>query len=702
MRTRGFIKFMMSCLLASLQVCTVLAQEKYRILSVYPENSAIIINNKSLHVNDVFSGPDHIDWKKGQEMWAVSTKDDTPYFFTEAAFRQVEAVSAAQYIAYLSASSRGPVNFLHTLPGTKNPSFFPEKRIAMVIGNSNYSSPLVPSLKTPSSDATAVAEKLRSLGFDVILGYDCVYKDLKPNLQRFYQESTRYDVSLLYYAGHGARYEEKDYILPSDFTPESSYDLEKAIPVREIIAMAGDSYVKTKFIVLDACRDKITFANKRSFSIDDFQIQAPDGQCIIYSTGSNKPAQDITSPSDKYSPFAMAFLDEISKEGQHLGITLENLRTRVWQETNGAQHPVVLNQLTTPFYFKQTPIEGSLSIKTSPSGASIILDGKTLTQMTNVTLSSLSQGTHALSLTLDGYKTYQKEVRIIGGQTTHVDCSLERLPDPVVPATGNTESASTPVGYLSIQTPVRLSELSVDGHKQDSYSGIALAPGDHRVYAYKEGYDPYLNRITIKEGEELNLRIDLHEKFGHRITSYVSGSWSTWQAGIAYVYTQGFSRGISISGGIGILDLHAEISLPDGYDTDSPRKRYSVMENGSIWYPSLAWSVTPAIKLKYAGLGVGFGQLRSSSKPNVIYDFPFLDKSSGKRFDIDEKANIVYCDELSNKNLFTLTPTIYGYIPLGESATELYVGAGYRICPEVRQWNGVVFSIGLRFNSAYN
>ena len=46
-----------------------------------------------------------------------------------------------------------------------------EKRIALVVGNSNYQAPGM-NLKNPRNDATDIAEKLRALGFYVITGID--------------------------------------------------------------------------------------------------------------------------------------------------------------------------------------------------------------------------------------------------------------------------------------------------------------------------------------------------------------------------------------------------------------------------------------------------------------------------------------------------------------------------------------------------
>ena len=763
MKIKGLLILAMTSTICLLQAISCFAQDKFKILSIYPEKSTIAVKNRTLRVGDVFAAPDDIVWKKDQEMWAVSTKDNTPYFFSEAAFKQAESRTAAEYIAYLSASSKSAPKIWPTLNKHTDSQDFPDKRIALVIGNSNYVSPVVPSLKTPCADASAVADKLRSLGFDVIIGYDGVFKDLKSNIINFYNISKDYDVSLLYYAGHGARYEDKDYILPSDFTPDSSYDLDRAIPVKEITSMAYDSYIETKLIVLDACRDKISFSNARSLSDDDFNIQVPKGQCVIYSTGSNKTAQDIISSKDNNSPFAKVFLDEIGKKGQTLSTTLTNIKTRVYNDTGTAQLPVAVDQLThSDFCFNPLPVYGKLSIVSNPSDATIILDGVRQSQTTNVTYTGLKPGKHTVTLELNGYKKYNEDIYVVAGQTLSINCSLERLPVPESPTTGDIEIITIPEGAtlmvdgteLKNKSNVTYRELSPGAHKlkctlkgfedyittfniepgktktititlqkqvvstgflnlrvypsssivlvDDSHEPkdkIALKPGLHHIQAYKEGFVTYETYIAVAEGEDKQLRIELKEKFSHRITSYVNNSWDNWQLSGGYTYTPGFPLGFSISGGWGIYDLSATFGFPRPQFEGSSSKGYFMMDNEGLWYPSFSWSVTPSIKLKYFGIGVGLGQICPSSNPYLGYDFPFKDDVSGKRFDIDNQANLIYCGEVKTDSFFTITPTAYGYIPLGDYASELYFGVGYMICPLWKQRNGITFTIGCRFNS---
>lgn len=79
---------------------------------------------------------------------------------------------------------------------------FNDKRIALIIGNSNYSKPEM-KLKNPENDAKDIAKKLESLGFHVILKLDATLNEMNAALEEFELQASEYDVALFYFAGHG-------------------------------------------------------------------------------------------------------------------------------------------------------------------------------------------------------------------------------------------------------------------------------------------------------------------------------------------------------------------------------------------------------------------------------------------------------------------------------------------------------------------
>ena len=89
-------------------------------------------------------------------------------------------------------------------------------RIAVVIGNAKYPSG---SLANPRNDATAMAEALTLLGFQVDLKLDATKADIDAIFRRFSARADSAAVAALFYAGHGIQVAGSNYIVPIDANP---------------------------------------------------------------------------------------------------------------------------------------------------------------------------------------------------------------------------------------------------------------------------------------------------------------------------------------------------------------------------------------------------------------------------------------------------------------------------------------------------
>ena len=77
-----------------------------------------------------------------------------------------------------------------------------DKRVALVIGNSNYRN--VPKLPNPSADASAIAEQLKNAGFDSVdLEIDVENLDFKRAIRKFEHIASDVDIAVIFFAGHG-------------------------------------------------------------------------------------------------------------------------------------------------------------------------------------------------------------------------------------------------------------------------------------------------------------------------------------------------------------------------------------------------------------------------------------------------------------------------------------------------------------------
>lgn len=87
-----------------------------------------------------------------------------------------------------------------------------EKRVALVIGNSNYAN--VARLPNPVKDARAIAAALTRLGFDVTHLDDLGVGAMRKTLAAFEEKASGADWALVYYAGHGMEMDGKNWVLP--------------------------------------------------------------------------------------------------------------------------------------------------------------------------------------------------------------------------------------------------------------------------------------------------------------------------------------------------------------------------------------------------------------------------------------------------------------------------------------------------------
>jgi hypothetical protein len=158
--------------------------------------------------------------------------------------------------------------------------------------------------------------------------------------------------------------------------------------------------------------------------------------------------------------------------------------------TAGFQTPV--NVVLTPV----SPTTGSLSITSSPSGATVTVDG-TGYGLTPVVVSGLSPGSHTLELSLTGYQAYSGTATVTAGVQTPVNVVLT----PVSPTTGSLSITSSPSGAT----------VTVDGTGYGTTPAIvsSLSPGSHTLGLSLTGYQAYSGTATVTAGVQTPVNVVL-------------------------------------------------------------------------------------------------------------------------------------------------------------------------------------------------
>jgi uncharacterized caspase-like protein len=234
-----------------------------------------------------------------------------------------------------------------------------EKRVALVVGNSNYKE--VSPLPNPGNDANDIASALKASGFDVVLGIDVDKRDFDSRIRSFTQLLESADVAVLFYAGHGMQVSGRNYLIPVDAKLQSERELDfDAVSLDFILKqMELGRADKTNIVFLDACRDNPFAGNlarsmgTRSASIGKGLAQAETGvgTFIAYST---QPGNVAVDGAGRNSPFTAALSKYIKESNNNLTSVMIDVRKDVLAATGGKQVPWDHSALTGEFYFKQT------------------------------------------------------------------------------------------------------------------------------------------------------------------------------------------------------------------------------------------------------------------------------------------------------------------------------------------------------------
>eukprot|EP01111_Echinosteliopsis_oligospora_P013460 TRINITY_DN4834_c0_g1_i3.p1 TRINITY_DN4834_c0_g1~~TRINITY_DN4834_c0_g1_i3.p1 ORF type:complete len:270 (-),score=20.30 TRINITY_DN4834_c0_g1_i3:173-982(-) len=127
-------------------------------------------------------------------------------------------------------------------------SFIPSKKVALVIGNDDYT--IIPQLQSCVKDAKDVHSQLKSIGFEAELLTNANLRETKSALLRIADKRVPNDICLIYYSGHGIEYSGRGYLMG---TSKGSYKDAMLIGMLLTTVCTQADNGKTVFIS-DSCR----------------------------------------------------------------------------------------------------------------------------------------------------------------------------------------------------------------------------------------------------------------------------------------------------------------------------------------------------------------------------------------------------------------------------------------------------------------
>jgi uncharacterized caspase-like protein len=230
-----------------------------------------------------------------------------------------------------------------------------ERRIALVIGNANYSArPLV----TPANDAGLVAQTLQAAGFDVVGARDVDSDTLRHTLRDFVDKAASAGpdtVAFVYIAGYGLQYEGENYLVPVDARIDRDIDVPvQAVRLSDYLRPLNNMSLKYRMVVIDAARDN-PFAKSGNPLASGLALIDPEpGLLIAFNAAPGTIAPEGAGP---YGSYAQGLAEMIREGGLSPSEVFNRLRQRVADVSKGAFIPWNASREEASFLFFERAAE---------------------------------------------------------------------------------------------------------------------------------------------------------------------------------------------------------------------------------------------------------------------------------------------------------------------------------------------------------
>lgn len=222
----------------------------------------------------------------------------------------------------------------------------PEKRVALIVGNSHYVN--APRLANPANDARLMAAALRKSGFEVIDGFDLDKAAMTATIDRFAEAAYDADIALVYYAGHGVQVDGRNYLVPVDAAITSPAHLKtRTLPADDFLAALPASPA-VGIVILDASRDNPMAKSLAASATKPVKVTPglaaveasgnaeAGGMLVAFATG---PGTTVLDGPGENGPYATALARHLTAAGVEIQTALKQVGREVAEATAGRQRP---------------------------------------------------------------------------------------------------------------------------------------------------------------------------------------------------------------------------------------------------------------------------------------------------------------------------------------------------------------------------
>ncbi len=312
-----------------------------------------------------------------------------------------------------------------------------KKRVALVIGNSNYqSSPLA----NPSQDAIDMSKALKNLEFEVDSFTNLDRVQMRQVIRDFGKKLKHADVGLFYYAGHGIQIKGRNYLVPLKVDVHSADEVQdESIDAGSILRKMESAGNDVNIVILDACRNNPFVRSFRSLNQGLARMDGPVGSFIAYATAPGSVAEDGSGRNGTYTHY---LLEALNKPGLSIEQTFKSVRNAVKIETDGRQIPWESSSLMGEFVFlkgdnkealqtaKLNPPEIAkkyLQVISNVPNAKVTINNIDRGLVSNegvLNIDNLTENEVEVVVQADGYQEIRKKVSLVPNQWEQLNITL--------------------------------------------------------------------------------------------------------------------------------------------------------------------------------------------------------------------------------------------------------------------------------------
>jgi len=219
-----------------------------------------------------------------------------------------------------------------------------QDRVALVVGNSTYNDGQ--NRPRATGDATAVAQLLRKMNFEVTLGTDLDRKGMQNVLGQFLGKLGTAKIVFFFYAGRSIQMAD-DYLMPTDANLKSPLDAHTSSIEFETVLQELAKRGRTLACFVDTDRDELQRKLHKATAEFIPALQLPAQTAIVFATAPGTPRFPVKG---EHSTMVAALLQDLPTPGEDISTVAKHIRRDIGLTTQGHQTPWEITNLTGDTY----------------------------------------------------------------------------------------------------------------------------------------------------------------------------------------------------------------------------------------------------------------------------------------------------------------------------------------------------------------